>query len=94
MGNTSGRVKKIEYYDTDGKVTSNDTYKKEKRDEKITYLPTLGTSKSETIVIHAPTGLPLSDKVQTNLIIVFTALVVLVGGIVLIKKFAINPKME
>ena len=97
MGNTAGRVKKVEYYDVDGKLTSSDKYTEEDRkkdDDKIPYLPTIGTSKSETVVFHAPTGLPISEKAQTNIIIALVALVTLAGGIILIKKYAIKTKEE
>ncbi len=97
MANTSGRVKKVEYYDVDGKLTSSDTYTEENRkkdDDKIPYLPTIGTSKSETVVFHAPTGLPISERVQTNVIIALVALVTLAGGIVLIKKYVLKTKQE
>ena len=57
------------------------------------YTPTISMSKSATITINAPTGLELVDNiVGANLRIVLIALVVLAGGLVLIKKFVLVPK--
>lgn len=55
---------------------------------------TLGTSKSETLVIHEPTGLSMSEEYKSNLGIVLISLVILAGGVFLIKKFVLTPKAE
>lgn len=97
MENYAGKVIDLESYDITGEnnpetsktgdlanVPSNDVTKLEP--------PTLGTSKSETIVIHEPTGLSISEAPKANLGIVLIVLVILAGGIVLIKKFVLTPK--
>ena len=56
------------------------------------HIPTIGTSKSETINIHAPTGLSESDEIVVNTWIVLLGLVILAGGIFGIKKFVLTPK--
>ncbi len=55
---------------------------------------TLGTSKSETISIHAPTGLSIAEEAQSNLSIVLIVLIVFATGLVLIKKFVLTPKIK
>ena len=56
--------------------------------------PTLGTAKSETLVIHAPTGQNNIEKILSNTVIVLIAFTVLAGGIVLIKKFVLKDKND
>jgi len=56
--------------------------------------PTLGTAKSETLVIHAPTGQNNIEKILSNTVIVLIAFTVLAGGIVLIKKFVLTGKKD
>ena len=97
MENYAGKIIDIESYDITGgnrpetseigdlsNIPSNDTTRLDP--------PTMGTSKSETIVIHEPTGLSMEDAPKANLGIVLIVLVILAGGIILIKKFVLTPK--
>ncbi len=99
MENYAGKIIDIENYDITGEnnpetsevgdlsnVPENDVTKLEP--------PTMGTSKSETIVIHEPTGLSMQDAPKANLGIVLIVLVILSGGIILIKKFVLTPKND
>ncbi len=63
--------------------------------EKIPLTPTIGTSKSETIIVQEPTGLIdfVENNIESNLSIVLIGLVILAGGIILIIKFVV-PKKE
>ena len=58
------------------------------------FTPTLGTSKSVTVMIKAPTGLNGAENIVSNLSILLVVLVVFAGGIVLIKKYVIVPKKQ
>lgn len=97
MENYAGKVIDLESYDITGEnkpetskigdlsnVPTNDVTKLEPA--------TMGTSKSETIVIHEPTGLSMEEAPKANLGIVLIVLVILTGGIILIKKFVLTPK--
>ena len=90
----SGKVIDIEGYDVNGSIAPETSENKWIPDIVDPYYPTLATSKSETIVIHAPTGLNIVQNYTSNLIIVLAVLVILAVGIVLIKKFVLKPKTE
>ena len=78
-------------YDITGKErteTSFEISKDESIDNDNIYL-TLGTAKSETVVFHAPEGQNRIERILSNTIIAIVSLSILVGGIVLIKKFVI-----
>lgn len=97
--NYAGKVAELEAYDVTGEIRPESSeietaeFRETQTDEiKATMPSTLGTSKAETISIHAPTGLNAFEEIQSNIVIVLVALVVFAGGIVLIKKFILNPK--
>lgn len=90
----SGKVIDIEGYDVNGTIDPETSENKWIPDIVDPYYPTLATSKSETIVIHAPTGMNIIQNYTSNLIIVLVVLVILAVGIVLIKKFVLKPKTE
>ena len=66
----------------DGKQEGNNIY------------PTLGTAKSETFVLVQPTGLNTTENILSNTVIVLLAIIVLAGGIVLIKKYVLGNKNQ
>lgn len=92
--NSTGNMVQLQQYDitgeeareTSGNIDMNEIVNKDN------IYPTLGTGKSETLVIHAPTGLNRVETILSNTVIVLIALVVLAGGIVLIKKFVLVSK--
>ena len=95
--NYAGKSTKLKAYDITGKtVAGYSETAKDPGSDPITdpLTPTVGTSKSETIVIHEPTGLTKTEEAKSNLIIVLVAFVILAVGIVLIKKFVLKSKTE
>lgn len=95
----SGRITDLKGYSVTGysnvdeidRVSETSTYRRIS-DIKYPIYPTLGTAKSETVVIHAPTGLSMIENIQSNTIIVLVVIVVFAAGVVLIKKFVLNTK--
>jgi len=88
----NGKIK-IQGYD----ITESETSKvmsKEEIEASDNIYPTLGTAKSETLVIHAPTGQNNIEKILSNTVIVLISFTVLAGGIVLIKKFVLKDKND
>ena len=81
---------KLEGYDITGTEAPETSRSVKISDIKGNIYPTLGTAKSETVVLHAPTGLNSIERILSNTVIVLIALVILAGGIVLIKKFVIT----
>ncbi len=99
--NDVGRITEIEGYDAIGNLGTDgypdeetSTTKKISEVMYTNYSPTIGTSKSEKIYRHEATGLSISEEAKTNLGIILIALVILAGGIFLIKKFVLTPKVE
>ena len=95
--NTAGKIVDLEGYDINGEeeAETSKIRNPEDIDEKPEpkFTPTLGSSKSETVVITDPAGLNIVDNVVgSNLGIVLIVLVVLAGGIILIKKYVLVPK--
>ena len=102
LENYAGKVAEEEVYDITGEYelessklisTSNLPNLDEAIYEKVAF-STIGTGKSPTISIHAPTGSNMFDNIMSNMIVVLVALVILAGGIVLIKKFVVTPKND
>lgn len=93
IANTAGKMTELEGYGliTDVAPESSEIHKPEELDgDKPKFVPTLGTDKSETIIIATPTGLSFGESmVGSNLWIVLVALIVLAGGLVVIKKFVL-----
>ena len=93
--NSAGRITDIEGYDINGKAEP-ETSEVRKIDtiNDGSFTPTLGTSKSASVIIKAPTGLNTADNIISNLSILLVVLVVFAGGILLIKKYVIVPKKQ
>lgn len=93
MANDAGKIVDVEGYDINGKTdpeTSKVHHIGELDGENPKYTPTLTTGKSATIVITVPAGLNLVENVvESNLGIVLLALILLAGGLVLIKKYVL-----
>lgn len=93
MANDAGKIVDVEGYDINGKTdpeTSKVRHIGELDGENPKYTPTLTTGKSATIIITVPAGLNLVENVvESNLGIVLVALILLTGGLVLIKKYVI-----
>ena len=101
LENYAGKSIYMESYDIDGALEKHpdgieqrpETSKDPTRIyEKIVDHKTLGTSKSETVIIRTSEGLNKLEEIEANLSIVFIALIILAGGIVLIKKFVLTTK--
>ena len=90
--NNIGRTVEIEGYDITGTERPETSKPVSPSEIKDNIYPTLGTAKSETLVIHAPTGLNSVEKILSNTVIVLISLVVLAGGIILIKKFVLTQR--
>lgn len=86
LHNNIGRIVDIEGYDIIGKDMPETSRVVLIEEIKNNIYPTLGTAKSETIEIHAPTGLSKMQEIGANTLIALISLTVLAGGIVLIKK--------
>lgn len=93
--NSAGRITDIEGYDINGE-TAPETSQVRKLSTIIdeSFTPTLGTSKSVSVMITSPTGLDVADNILSNLSILLVVLIVFAGGIVLIKKYVIVPKKQ
>ena len=90
----SGKITDLRGYDITGENKKETAeYMKITEIEDPIY-PTIATSKSETLVIHAPTGLSNKQELEANTIIVLSALIVFATGIVLIKKVVIKTNKE
>lgn len=98
MANDVGKIIDVEGYDINGKAdpeTSKVHHIGELDGANPKYTPTLATGKSATIIITVPAGLNLIENVvESNLGIVLVALVLLAGGLVLIKKYVIPSSKE
>lgn len=93
--NSAGRIIDIEGYDINGSMAPETS--QVRKLETVTgerFTPTLGTSKSVTVMIKAPTGLNQAENILSNLSILLVVLVVFAGGILLIKKYVIVPKKQ
>ena len=94
LENYAGKSVRMEGYDITGNTDKETSSIKKLEDITDPYIKTLGTSKSETISIHAPTGLSIAEEAQANLSIVLVVLIVFAAGVVLIKKFVLTPKTK
>lgn len=96
LQNSAGKITELEGYDINGDKIPESSFihKPEELDgDNPKFVPTLSTSKSQTIVIAAPTGLTFAESmIGANLIIALASLVVLAIGLILIKKFVLAPK--
>lgn len=92
--NDAGRVIDIEGYDVTGSTDKETSIRRtvDAINSDTRLYPTLATSKSETVVIHAPTGLSISEETKSDIGIVLVVLAIFAAGIVLIKKFVLAPK--
>jgi len=95
MANQAGKVTELEGYELDGKESSSvrQPEKVDNGEGKPEFVPTIATAKSETIIIATPTGLTFNESMfGANLWIALVALIVLAGGLVIIKKFVLVRK--
>ena len=95
LENTAGKVVDIEGYDITGKIERETSTLRDPDTIKDTIKPTISTAKSRTLQFTVNTGLTvIQDVVESNLWIVLVALVVLVVGVVLIRKFVLVQKKQ
>ena len=87
----NGKIK-LQGYDITGEEKKESSEVMNKDDIKDNIYATLGTAKSETLMLHAPTGQNRIEKILSNTVIVLIAVSILAGGIVLIKKFVLTKK--
>ncbi len=97
LSNSAGKIVDIEGYSIDGKETSSVTHLRDIQYGGFggTLTPTISNSKPATVTINVRAGLTFEENIiESNLMIILVALVVLAVGLILIKKFVITPKKE